>query len=1441
MSSEDPDTPAHRVPDLSANRLPNTPENPVPNTPAHPGPDAPEGPGPGTPPDPGTDIPTDPGTDIPTDPGPALLADLLGRVVGGETPTSVELAELLWLAGHIEGPAVVAPDPSRSGEGAACPRTTPAAPARTDVPPDPPPGDPPAGPDRPGDGRVPLRLPGSDTGSPDRDTSGAGQDAADDGPADTPHTTLLAPAPPMLPHPLALQRTLRPLKRRVPAPVGHTLDEEATAHRIARLDVAPQGWLPVLRPATERWLTLHLVHDTGPTMPVWRPLVRELHTALAQSGVFRTVELHQLTAAGTVRRPGSQESYADGRTVTLLVSDCMGAQWRGGPAGIRWYRTLRRWAARMPVAVLQPLPERLWRTTALPATTARLTAPWPAAPNSAYTVDSYTSDDLPGPGPVLALPVLEPSARWLANWSSLVAGGGRLPGSVATLDTAPPPAPLDEYGRGDVEQLSAQELVLRFRSIASPEAFRLAGHLAVGRPELPVMRLVQAAIEQSPRPQHLAEVILSGLLGADSSGPPGSYTFRPGVRELLLHTLPRTARSRTGELLGRVGALIDARAGVAAGEFPVVAPGHGDARAGGEAFASVREESVRRLGGGTPPRTGGLVLGRYRLVRRLGRGRQLMLAEDTRSGRSVVVHTYPPTAHEPFLKDAGALAGIEHPNVLSVHDFGIEGNVPYLITEFTEGLTVSELTAESGFALPFSLLAPLAQQLARGLGAVHERGVTHGRLTPNGLIVRPDGGLKITHFALGAGRDRDPSRDLHDFGHLLRALTNGTGGAELNAVPGEFRTLLSDILNPLTSSDPQAQRRGMDLFFTPSFAQALEAAEAARHRYRVLGPVRITRGDRTVRTLSPRQQALLCILLLSRGRPVTHGDLADGLWGGRSPQRAVRLLATDVAAVREALGPGVLATTSDGYALYADPACVDLARCEALVARSKTHRDAGDPQAAAECVRQALDLWAGDPVDGVPGPAAEATRGRLRALRLTLCATRAELDLETGNFRRAASDLGELLRSHPQREDFRRLHILALKGQGRVAEAIESYETYENLQASGEPNPTLLGLYRELRAAPERGSPIIAVEYTADSVEDPHTHSVLGRTLAWLLSLSDMAPNEYELLGRDNGYVVITEPTASVLTALNAVLRELPGALLELDEPPRLRVTFWHTALFAHAGSPTVPPDLRPELDRPEADIVVVLSPVLYEELMSSGGTTSAPGRFRPLHRQPSADGPAVAWYRTLDLPERLPELEPVQRDLVRGPFTTRDLTRLRSAEQGRTAIVHTDPDTSLTLLNLDRPRGKRPPRSLITYYEVDLTAQGAAHELHLPSSGRSSFAASVELSWHVDDPVAFVRGETHDVSRLLLDHLLKEAGRITRRHPLRRAGAAQRAVHEGLRRWPVPGLSVACSVRLREGAPPSGTRPSASAATSVQREAVDADSMDRDSVDGDSPEQGDA
>ncbi|XXZ48064.1 hypothetical protein AAGT00_04525 [Streptomyces cavourensis] len=91
----------------------------------------------------------------------------------------------------------------------------------------------------------------------------------------------------MLTHTLPLQRALRPLRRRVPSRLEMELDERSTAYRIAHQGALPGTWLPTLRAKPERWLTLYLVYDAGPTMPIWRPLLRELHRVIGQTGAFR--------------------------------------------------------------------------------------------------------------------------------------------------------------------------------------------------------------------------------------------------------------------------------------------------------------------------------------------------------------------------------------------------------------------------------------------------------------------------------------------------------------------------------------------------------------------------------------------------------------------------------------------------------------------------------------------------------------------------------------------------------------------------------------------------------------------------------------------------------------------------------------------------------------------------------------------------------------------------------------------------------------------------------------------------------------------------------------------------------------------------------------------------------------------------------------------------
>ncbi|MEV6396091.1 SAV_2336 N-terminal domain-related protein [Streptomyces sp. NPDC051907] len=563
--------------------------------------------------------------------------------------------------------------------------------------------------------------------------------------------------------PLAVQRAMRPLRRTVAGARGWELDEAETAHRIAALGARRELWLPVLRPRRERWLHLRFVLDAGPTMTMWRPLLRDLRTALAQTGAFRTVDTVALGPDGAV----PHGHWERGRTAVLVVSDCMGPQWRAGPAGRRWYGTLRAWTDELPVAVVQPLPERLWQHTAFPPRAGMLAAPGPGAANAALDFVPYEWSEGERGAPV---PVLEPSPSWLGNWASLLAssGGTRYPGSAARALPRPPEAPGEDAL--DPDRVEPEELVLRFRSLASPQAFRLAAHLAVGTAHLPVMRLVQAAIEEHPEPRHLAEVVLSGMLRTLPDAPAGSYDFRPGVREVLLGTLPRTSLAATTRLLGRVSAQIESRAGAVPGEFRALVAGRGGGSAGapmGDPFALVSPESVRLLRG--PETVRGqqaaptVLADRFELRRRISTGAvgEVWAGYDTHRGHMVCVKSYRfhgdvsnetrRTTGAAFVARAYQLADsplLRSPHLAAVYDGFMEGDSCYLVMELVEGDTLQDLLARSPSGLRADRVTAWGRDLLAGLDALHAAGYVHGDVKPANILLSAERGPVLCDYGV---------------------------------------------------------------------------------------------------------------------------------------------------------------------------------------------------------------------------------------------------------------------------------------------------------------------------------------------------------------------------------------------------------------------------------------------------------------------------------------------------------------------------------------------------------------------------------------------------------------------------------------------------------------------------------------------------------------------
>ncbi|MGW4382837.1 BTAD domain-containing putative transcriptional regulator [Kitasatospora sp. NPDC004531] len=255
--------------------------------------------------------------------------------------------------------------------------------------------------------------------------------------------------------------------------------------------------------------------------------------------------------------------------------------------------------------------------------------------------------------------------------------------------------------------------------------------------------------------------------------------------------------------------------------------------------------------------------------------------------------------------------------------------------------------------------------------------------------------------------------------------------------------------------------------------QGTRSAEALR--FQVLGPVQAWRGDAPLALGSPQQQAVLVALLLGEGRPVTTDDLVDGIWGDRTPPQAVAALRTYISRLRSVLEPNrevrkpaeVLVSVSDGYALRIPADSVDLAVFEQRVAEAASARSEGSFRAAHDGLVSALDLWSGRPMPGVPGPYAEAQRGRLTERRLAVAEERCAMALEIGLHADVVAELNSLSAAHPLRERLRELLMLALYRSGRQAESLGVYADTRKLlidELGVEPGTGLAAMHARILA-----------------------------------------------------------------------------------------------------------------------------------------------------------------------------------------------------------------------------------------------------------------------------------------------------------------------------------------------------------------------------------------
>ena len=132
-------------------------------------------------------------------------------------------------------------------------------------------------------------------------------------------------------------------------------------------------------------------------------------------------------------------------------------------------------------------------------------------------------------------------------------------------------------------------------------------------------------------------------------------------------------------------------------------------------------------------------------------------------------------------------------------------------------------------------------------------------------------------------------------------------------------------------------------------------------RYRLLGPLEVRDGSRTIRLPRGRQRLLLAVLLLHANETVSTDRLIEALWGEAPPPTATQSLHNLVSGLRKALANGELVTDGRGYALRVAVGELDVQRFDELVRDADTARAERDLDRAAALLAEALGLWRGPP------------------------------------------------------------------------------------------------------------------------------------------------------------------------------------------------------------------------------------------------------------------------------------------------------------------------------------------------------------------------------------------------------------------------------------------------------------------------------------------------
>jgi predicted ATPase/DNA-binding SARP family transcriptional activator len=249
----------------------------------------------------------------------------------------------------------------------------------------------------------------------------------------------------------------------------------------------------------------------------------------------------------------------------------------------------------------------------------------------------------------------------------------------------------------------------------------------------------------------------------------------------------------------------------------------------------------------------------------------------------------------------------------------------------------------------------------------------------------------------------------------------------------------------------------------------MRRATAGAIEFRILRPVELRINGKSVDLGPAKQRALLAVMLVSVGQPVTIDALVNRVWDNEPPDHVRNTIYTYISRLRGVFRGQMnnpLVRAGGGYVLDVAPETMDAHRFQLLAKRARQPKTSD--QTRRDLLNEALNQWRGTPLSGVTGMWADGVRHGLEQQRINATTEWAALELRVGVPQIVIDRLHGLLADHPLAEALHGQLMRALYHAGRSAEAIEHYGLARDRIAAElgtQPGTALRHIYRKIAKA----------------------------------------------------------------------------------------------------------------------------------------------------------------------------------------------------------------------------------------------------------------------------------------------------------------------------------------------------------------------------------------